>query len=707
MKPQPRARPVQKRKNAAPSKPKTNRFWLVVALFALWMGAIAVRLVNLQTTQHEELSHKAAAQRFRERKTKPLRGAILDRTGRELAVTLEVESLAVDPVNLDNIESDGFQLAKLLNRKPKELIVALTDARNEHRQWFPLERELDPALVEKIKSLNLNGLIWTKEQKRSYPNQTLAAHVLGFTNRDDAGQAGIEAAQERNLRGDYTLINEERDGSGRVFESTESVTQLPRNVALTLDSAIQHRVEQALANGVEATKAKAAAAVVLDPKTGEILAMANAPTFDLNDLNKLKPEALTNRAVQSFYEPGSTFKLVTYSTALEENVAKATDTINCSAGAIHIGSRTIRDSSSGGVFDLTTALAKSSNVAAITLGQRIGKERLYEYIRKFGFGATTGVELPVESRGMLSAPDKWTVDTMGSIPIGYEIGVTTLQSAAAFGTIANDGVRIAPHIIKEIREEDGSIFQTAQPENRRVVSVETARQMRQMLRAVTERGTAKRAQLTGYTSAGKTGTAHKYDPQIRTYSGSKFIASFVGFAPVDDPKVVIAVMVDEPIGAHHGGDAAAPIFRDIAEQILPELHVTPDQPEVLTAQTNKDQNQSSAAPIVAMNNVIQPNNSATIENKKTADNKTVDNKSAASAKLLSGEKATQKPAEKPPQKATPAPPKIVAVKTETAREKAVEPKKSVAKTVEPKPPPKIEKTAAVKNQTQPKSKGKT
>lgn len=572
-----------------------TRFGFVVVLFVLWICVIGLRLFDLQNNQHEILRSKAVDQRRHEHQTKPLRGSILDRNGRELAITLEAESLEIDPTELENVEQASFQLGKILNKDSKELLFAINEGKAVKRRSISLARELDQATAEKIKSLGIGkGLIWRKDQKRFYPNETLAAQVLGFTNREDVGQAGIEAGQEKNLRGEYGEITEERDGMGRVYELTESINQRPRNVVLTIDYVIQHAVEQALAEGLAATKARSGAAVVLDPATGEILAMANAPTFNPNKPGDAKPEMWINRGVQNFYEPGSTFKLVTYSAALEEKVAAPTDQIDARAGSIKIGNRVIKDSSGGSVLSLTQALAKSSNVAAITLGQRIGKERLYEYIRRFGYGATTGVELPVESRGMLAAPEKWSADSIGSIPIGYEIGVTTLQSAAAFGAIANDGVRRAPHIIKEIREEDGKVFAQTAPEERRVVSATTARQMRQMLQAVTETGgTAQRAQLAGYTSAGKTGTAYKYDAEKRKYSESRYVASFVGFAPVDKPAVVIAVMIDEPRGGlHHGGDAAAPIFRDIAEQILPALHIVPDnfspvQNENLIAQQTK------------------------------------------------------------------------------------------------------------------------
>lgn len=576
-----------------------NRFRIVVAVFVFWVIIIGVRLVDLQTTQHAQLASKAVEQRRDKHKTKPLRGSILDRNGRDLAVTLEVETLEVNPTELENLEANAYRLAKVLGKNEREMLKTLSDGRDAKRLSIPLERELEIAKVEAIKNLGIKkGLIWRKAQKRYYPNDSLAAHIVGFANREDVGQAGIEATQEKILRGDFGEITTEKDGDGNVYELTKTISQPPRSVVLTIDYAIQHTVELALKNGIAAVKAKSGAAVVINPANGEILAMANAPTFNPNHPADAKQENWTNRAVQDFYEPGSTFKLVTYSGSLEEKVVTLDTTIDASAGAIKIGKRTIKDSGRAGVLSLTDALAKSSNVAAITLGQRLGKEKLYDYMRRFGYGSVTGVELPVESRGLMYAPEKWSADSIGSVPIGYEVGVTTLQSAAAFATIANNGVRIAPHIIKELRDENGNVVSQTQPENRRVVSETTARQMRGMLEAVTERGTAKLAQLASYTTGGKTGTAHKFDSAKGKYSESKFVASFVGVAPVNRPAVVIAVMIDEPqAGTHHGGDAAAPIFADIAEQILPALHIAPDKrDENLLA---KNEPQTLAAPKVA------------------------------------------------------------------------------------------------------------
>ncbi|MBC7796690.1 MAG: penicillin-binding protein 2 [Pyrinomonadaceae bacterium] len=568
---------LQRTKMSKPTKSRMigNRFGVVIFVLAIWFCGIAARLVYLQTVQADWLRAKANSQQQRERKNKPLRGSILDRNGRELAIALEANSLWVDPTEINNIEATSYQLAKLINEKPKELLTRITDARNAKKRYLVLAQELKSETVDRIKTANIEGLRWVKEQNRSYPHGSLAAQTIGFTNREDIGQAGIEQSQDKNLRGEIIETIEEKDGAGKTYEIKANVVQAPRNVRLTIDQTIQFQVEQALENGLINAKAKSGTAIVIQPQTGEILAMATAPGFNLNKVNETAPDLLNNRIVQNIYEPGSTFKLVTYSAALEEGLAHPGDAIDKSS--VQIGTRKIEDPNPRNFANLADALAVSSNLAATKLGQKVGKDKLYEYIKRFGYGEATGIELPAETRGRVFSPEKWTSGSLASIPIGYEIGANTLQTAAAYSAIANNGVRIAPHLVKDVQESDGTIFAKTNAESRRVVSEKTAKQMRQILQAVVERGTGKLARLNGYTAGGKTGTANKYDPAKKSYGEHKVVASFVGFAPVENPAVVIAVMIDEPNAkANHGGDVAAPVFREIAEQILPAMHVAPD-----------------------------------------------------------------------------------------------------------------------------------
>ena len=344
-------------------------------------------------------------------------------------------------------------------------------------------------------------------------------------------------------------------------------------------------------------------AIVLDPKTGEILAMANYPSFDPNKYGDSTPESYTNKAIQSMYSPGSVFKLITYSSAMDSNLITPDGMIDCSRGFIEVAKHRFNDPHATKVMSYKEAFAVSSNVAAIKTGLRVGRENFYRYARKFGVGQPIGIELPAEARGQFRSPETWYGDSLASMSIGYEVGVTALQIASAYSTIANDGIKVKPHIIKEIRNSDGTIFSVIEPEKSTIVNPSTARGLRKMLREVVLKGTAKRAQLNGYTSAGKTGTAWKFNAKTKRVDAGKYMSSFIGMAPADKPSVVIAVVMDEPAGGgRDGGQVSAPVFREIAEAILPELNVAPDngiKQEVLTAREipAEVENEPTSAPI--------------------------------------------------------------------------------------------------------------
>jgi len=367
------------------------------------------------------------------------------------------------------------------------------------------------------------------------------------------------------------------DRDRRAFESHEVQPHPGQTVVLTIDQTIQYRTEQALGAAVERAHAKSGTAIVMDPQTGEILALANAPAFDPNQPPKGGAEDRVNGALQTTYEPGSTFKVVAYSAAIEQGLVKPEDKIDCQMGQITVAGRLIHDHHAFGVLTVADALAQSSNVGAIKLGLLVGNESMYEYIRRLGFGARTGIDLKGESPGILRTLNRWQSSSIGSIAIGQEIAVTPLQMATAYCVIANDGMLVKPHLVRELRSPDGAVVFQAKPEARRVLKPETTAALRTMFEGVTLHGTARKAQLEGYSAAGKTGTAQKIDPKTRTYSTTKYIGSFVGFAPVKNPAVVIIVVIDEPMGSYHGGDIAAPVFQEIASQILPELSITPDQ----------------------------------------------------------------------------------------------------------------------------------
>jgi cell division protein FtsI (penicillin-binding protein 3) len=574
------------------NRPDQSRQRVTVVVFVLvaWMLIIGGRLVHLQVGQHEDLSRRAQKQQQHAERTNALRGLILDRNGRELARSLDVDSfVAVATDDKFDPRETAKKLASVLGLEESPLRARLEEAQRAKREFVWIARQVDPEQAAKIHEFGLAGVRAVKEPKRYYPNGALAAHVLGFVGMDDKALGGVELFQNAALRGEEGKTVLDSDGRRKTFNSLEVEAQPGQSVVLTIDQNIQYQAERAIARAMEQTRAKSATALVLDPRTGEILALANAPTFDPNHAKKIAEDVRKNQALQNIYEPGSTFKIVAYSAAIEEKIVSPTDLIDCQMGSINLLGRTIHDTHAYGTLTITEALAKSSNVAAIKLGLRVGKERMYNYMMRYGFNQKTGIELKGETRGVVRRPEKWHPSSMGSVAIGQEVGVTPIQMAAAFATIANDGVRVAPHLVREVQDANGQMLQRTTPETHRVLSAETARTLRLMLESVTlSGGTAKAAQLDGYTAAGKTGTAQKIDPQTKAYSKTKYVASFVGFAPVENPAVVIIVVIDEPAGSYYGGTVAAPVFREIAESVLPYLDVAPDT-EFKTP-TNAEQN---------------------------------------------------------------------------------------------------------------------
>jgi cell division protein FtsI (penicillin-binding protein 3) len=626
------------------------RFLLIVGIWVIWMGVIGVRLVHLQVNQHDWLLQKAQNQRREKIREKQLRGTIYDRNGSQLAVSLNVGSLFIEPDKIENAEATGAKLAAVLKEKPQEVINRIKKAKESGKKYVRFAPELGDEKVEKIKALELAGVKWEKDQKRSYPHQMTAAQVVGFSNIDDEGQSGIERSQEINLHGDVIGGYQEHDRIGRVYELSENSVAAPKDVYLTIDSTIQYEAEKALKQGLDAVGAKSGTAVVLDPKTGEILAMVSLPSFDLNNYKNFASASWRNKAIEDYYSPGSVFKLITYGAALDAGLIKPDETIDCNNGSITIAEHKFTDGHPLGVVPFTKALAVSNNVAAIKVGQRLDKDRFYEYSRRFGLGAPIGIELPSETSGILRSTKNWAADSLASMSIGYEVGVTSLQMASAYATIANDGVRIQPHVVRQIGEEGKDPSYVAQPQKTQVVSAEAARTLRNMMREVVKSGTGRRAQLEGYTVSGKTGTAWKYD-QKKGYSEGKRISSFIGMAPADNPAVVIAVMVDDPtIGGRDGGTVAAPIFKAIAEQVLPRLNVLPNReihPEVLpSAEAVKDEKEGIELPPVAKKAEADKEAKTGKDNKDDKNKKNPDNNSdkkvAIETKKTTEEKAKQR-----------------------------------------------------------------
>ncbi|HEU4510596.1 MAG TPA: penicillin-binding protein 2, partial [Pyrinomonadaceae bacterium] len=571
-----------------------GRALFVAAFIAFWMLVVCARLVHLQFSQHETLADRARQQQQNSFETTPERGDLLDRHGRQLARSIQTVSLFLDPDGLDTptLDHNAKQISQSLGLKYADLAKQFREAHAEKRRFVWIARRLDAELANKVVAMNLPGIQPRLEPKRYYPNGPLASHILGYVGLDGKGLGGVEQFYNAKISGEPGKLFLEKDAKGKPYESYEIASKPGQTVVLTIDQTIQYQAEQTLLAAVQRSRAKSGTVIVLDPRSGEILALANAPTFDPNKVAETKAETRSNWALQNIYEPGSTFKIVAFSAALEKQLAKVDDRIDCQMGAITVAGRVINDHHPFGTLTIKEALEKSSNVAAIKLGLRVGDPTMYDYIRRFGFGSRTGIELPGETAGLLRKVERWQPSSIGSIAIGQEVGVTPVQMVAAFGALANDGVRIAPHLIREVRNAEGAVVYRAQPEHRRVIGADIALALRGMLEGVTLNGTAKQAQLDGYSAAGKTGTAQKIDPKTRAYSATKFVGSFVGFAPVSNPQVVIIVVIDEPAGAYHGGDVAAPVFREVAEQVLPALGVMPDietksVPELI-AKTNED-----------------------------------------------------------------------------------------------------------------------
>ncbi len=623
--------PVRTKRNKTVKSPMRTafvRYMFIVAFFILWIGVIGARLVHLQITQHEWLRAQAESVRRYEHTSKMLRGTILDRDEHVLAMSLRANSLYADPKDISDPDAVAERIAEVLKVKAPPIAADLRAGKEKGRRFVWIARKLDEDSYQavnkafadsKIRKSDLPaepGLHWRKEQKRQYPYKELAAHVIGFSNADDVGQSGIELSQEAVLKGEIVKKWRERDRLGRVYDEEGAEREPPKDIVLTISNSIQYKTEEALAAGVKAANARSGKAIVIDPKNGEILAMANYPTFDPNGYGAVEPDVWKNRAIQDNFSPGSVMKMVTYSAALEEGKISPDAIVDCGSGQLTIAGHTFNDSHAVGAVTYTKAFAQSSNVGAIKTGMKVGKEDFFDYLRRFGFGRRTGVELPAETEGQLRGPATWNGDSQASMSIGYEIGVTALQTAVAFATIANDGVKVQPHILKEIRQSDGKLVSKVKPSSERVVSEATARELRKMLKEVVSNGTAKKAQLNGYSSAGKTGTAWKYDPQLRRVNREKYISSFVGFAPANDPRVVIAISIDEPRGAlRYGGQVAAPVFRQIAEQVLPELNVLPDGTVPDTGPFVDDLNESPQ--LVAEEPVIVPG--TVIEDSKEAE----------------------------------------------------------------------------------------
>jgi len=577
---------------SAPAKTPARRLWILGAVLFLWVAAVLGRLVYLQVVKYRFFLNLASRQRGRVLDVDPRRGTIYDRNGTELAMSIDVDSVFAVPSEIPDQETTSQILANVLGLDAQELLLHLRSQKNF--AW--VKRKVDAGTGERVRALNLRGIYFRKEPKRFYPKRDLAAQVIGYVGTDDEGLGGLELVYDDDLRGIPGREIIEVDARRKWFGRVERQPDPGQNLVLTVDGTIQYIVEKELEQAMQDTGAAAGTVVVQNPHTGEILALANRPTFNPNVFNSVPKEALKNRAVSDVYEPGSVFKTVTYSAAIEQGVVKPEDMVDCQGGAITVFGMTIHDAHKMGVMTIAEAYAHSSDVAAIKTGMKLGDTHFDEFIRAYGFGKQTGIELPGESRGLKKPVTRWSKVSIASMSMGQEIGVTAVQVVSMVSTIANDGLYTPPRVVAgELPPNAGPkpvVFHP--PQQHRVISTLTAVKMKKMMESVVLDGSARRAILDGYTVAGKTGTAQKVDPATGAYSKTKYVASFVGFAPVNNPAITIAVILDSAQGLHQGGQVSAPVFRSIAQQVLEYMHVPHDiepknqQRLILLASTKND-----------------------------------------------------------------------------------------------------------------------
>lgn len=551
-----------------------RRIRLVVAVFALVFAVALVRVAWLQAVKAQALDRLATSQ-HRETVTVPARrGTIFDRSGVQLAIGERATTVYANPRQIVDPRKAALAAGRALDLDPGKLYPLLAD---RSRGFVYLARKADTDKAEALERQGIVGLGFEPEERRAYPQESVASEVVGYAGLDNRGLSGLELQLDRTLAGkdgDKTVV---RDPLGHTLEVIEKEpVEQGRDVHLTLDHSIQGEVERILRATRERWGAKAATAVVLDPSTGGVLALAVEPGFNANKypaMARRAPDRLRNRAVTDTYEPGSTFKVVTIGAVLESGIVnpKTRFTLPYS---IHVADRVIHDAVKRGTKTMSVSqiLSQSSNVGVITLAIQLQRQKLSEWIKRFGFGRPTGIDYPGESKGIVLPPERWSGSTIGNVPIGQGIAVTPLQMAAAYGALAHNGLWLEPHLVERV---EGSA--AVRPKRRRILSEKTAKQVRRMLRGVVEEGSGTLAQVPGYRIAGKTGTAAKPEP-TGGYSTSRYVASFVGFVPATAPRLVVLVTVDEPRGAIWGGVVAAPAFAEIASFALQYLEVQPDLP---------------------------------------------------------------------------------------------------------------------------------
>jgi cell division protein FtsI (penicillin-binding protein 3) len=561
-----------------------SRLLLGAGIFLLWAVAIQARLVYLQVHKHEDLQVRAANQSARTMDISAKRGDILDRRGRVLAYSVDSDSIYGVPSEIEDAASAASQLCRALADCSDKEQDALAARLVQKRAFVYVRRRVTPLQARRIAELDMEGIGSVKEDRRFYPKKQLAAHLLGFVGIDNTGLAGIEAAYDNQISGALGKLLYQTDARGRAFSRLERPPTAGATVELTIDEYLQHIAERELRQAVARNRAAGGSVIIMDPRSGEILALANEPTFNPNAFSSAAVELRRNRAVQDIYEPGSTFKVVTASAALEERVIRPEDVINVAGGRIRFGSRVIEDTHNYGSLTFTDVIVKSSNVGAIKVGLSLGAERLGLYVRRFGFGRALSPDFPGETPGIVWDPAKLNNSALASVSMGYQVGVTPLQMVAAISSVANGGDLIQPRVVHALIR-DGKRTDVKPVVLGRTISKSTAVTLTEIMEQTVERGTATYAQVNGYTIAGKTGTAAKLVGG--RYSNTDYFASFVGFLPSRNPVAAIIVVIDSPHAhGYYGGPIAGPVFQRVAEATLRHFGIAPTldaPPPVLVA----------------------------------------------------------------------------------------------------------------------------
>ncbi len=576
------AKTKNKKSASGPGDNFKKRLLLAGGILSLYGITILGKLFYLQILQHDELWSQSEKQYIRKVKTSRERGKILDRNLVDLAANVEVDSVYVNPRSIVDKQKTTRTLSKVLNLSYRSTLKKVSSK----KKFVWIKRKCTLRESKQLKQLALPGIGFKTEIQRFYPKRQLAAGTLGFVGMDNQGLSGVEHFHDTLLKGLSSFKSEGKDARGRYFRGPKPDKIQPDrspDLVLTLDEVIQYYVETQLAKATKKYRAKGGVAIVMAPNTGEILALASLPTYNPNNYSVSDPTSWKNIAISSSFEPGSIFKPIVAAAAIETEVASPEKIFFCENGSYRIGKTEIGEAAEHkyGWLSLTKIIQKSSNIGVIKISEELGPSHYYDYIRKFGFGSKSGIDLPGEASGQLRPLDQWSKLSAASISFGHEIGSTPIQLVSAISAIANGGNLMKPYVAKAVIQ-DGETVKEFEPQLiRRVISEKTSRQMVEILKTVVKEGTGKKASLPGYETAGKTGTAQKIDPETQSYSNSAYVSSFVGFAPADAPRIAIIVMIDEPARVYWGGEIAAPAFREIARQTLRYLNVPSKEERVV------------------------------------------------------------------------------------------------------------------------------